>query len=149
MCCDDATTNGGVAKPKEPTVQAMIIRPAHATTTSTGAPKGGAAWSPDFLRIALFALLVITVSRIHQNFPVLERLRPGFVLFWLAVLGAVLNPKFRTVQAVLVTWPAKVVIGLAVLACLSAPFGMSLGGSATFIIDEYSKTLILAFLLML
>src|SRR5207247_922877 len=38
--------------------------------------------------------------------------------------------------------------GLAVLACLSAPFGISLGGSAQAILDVYSKVLVFAVLVM-
>jgi O-antigen ligase len=102
----------------------------------------------DPLRTSLFLLMIITVSRIHQHFKVIGRLRPALVLAALTAAYAFLNPRFITPQGVMRTWPAKVIAAIAVWACLSVPFGVSLGGSAVFIIEEFSKTMLLAFLLV-
>jgi O-antigen ligase len=102
----------------------------------------------DPLRLSLFFLMIITVSRIHQHWKLLGRLRPALVLAALTGLYAYLNPRFIAPQGLLRTWPARVVAAIAVWACLSVPFGISLGGSAVFILEEFSKTLLFAFLLI-
>jgi O-antigen ligase len=102
----------------------------------------------DPLRISLFLLMIVTVSRIHQHFKAIGRLRPALVLAALTAIYAFLNPRLITPYGVMRTWPARVIAGIAVWACLSVPFGVSLGGSAVFIIDEFSKTMLLTFLLV-
>jgi O-antigen ligase len=103
----------------------------------------------DPLRLSLFFLMIVTVSRIHQHWKPVARLRPALVLAVLTALYAFLNPRFVSPQGVLRTWPARVMFAIAIWACLSVPFGVSLGGSAVFILEEFSKTLLLAFLLVL
>jgi len=102
----------------------------------------------DPLRIALFLLTVVSIGRIHQQVAAIALLRPALVLVIAATVYAVLNPRLVSTTNVKRTWPARVVAGLAVLACLSAPFGISLGGSAQAILDVYSKVLVFAVLVM-
>lgn len=101
----------------------------------------------DPLRISLFLLTIVTISRIHQHWRVLAVLRPALVLAFATAVYAYLNPRLIEKRGPFYTWPAKVTLALGILACVSAPFGISLGGSAVFILTEYSKTLIFAFLL--
>ena len=101
----------------------------------------------DPLRISLFLLTIITISRVHQHWKFIGKLRPALVLAFLTAVYAYLNPRLIERRGPFYTWPAKVTVALGVLACLSAAFGISLGGSAMFIITEYSKTLVFAFLL--
>ena len=84
-----------------------------------------------------------------MHFPLLAAVRPGLVLVALALVFAIARPKRLAGSAIFKTWPARVTIAFLVLACLSAPFGISLGGSASFILSDYSKTILLAILLML
>lgn len=102
----------------------------------------------DALRLAVCALTLLTVSRIHQHFPMLSAARPAVVLAGCAFLYATLKPGALSGAAWFRTWPARVVAGLAILACLSALFGISFGASATTILEDFSKVLIFAFLLM-
>lgn len=102
----------------------------------------------DPLRIALLVLTVITVSQVHQHFGVLASLRPAMVLVALSVMYAAIKPKSLVKGSILRTWPAKLVLALAVLACLSVPFGLSLGRSAMYIVRDYSKVLVFGFLLI-
>jgi hypothetical protein len=46
------------------------------------------------------------------------------------------------------TWPPKVILALAIAACLSAAFGISLGTSAKFVLEIYIKVLVFAFLVI-
>ena len=116
------------------------------------APSTAAAVSPksgrDPLRLALFVLMLLTVSRIHEHFGVLSVLRPALVLAASACAYAFLHPRSLGGTRWLRTWPAKVVVALGVIVCLSAVFGISLGGSARTILQDYSKVLMFAFLLM-
>lgn len=97
----------------------------------------------------MIGLSIISISRIHMRFPVLAALRPGLVLVALALFFAMSSPKRLAGGAIFRTWPARVTIAFLVLACMSAPFGISLGASASFILSDYSKTILFAVLLML
>lgn len=101
----------------------------------------------DPLRILLFVLTVLTVSRLHQHYPILTKVRPALLLVIGATGYAYLNPRFLTRENVLEFWPMRLLALLGVLACCSAVFGMSLGSTATFILSDYVKTLVYAFLL--
>ena len=101
----------------------------------------------DPLRVLLSVLTVVTISRVHQHYPVLEKFRPALLLVIVAVAYAYLNPRFLTNANVLKFWPMRLVAVLAVLACLSTAFGISLGAAALFILDFYAKTVAYAFLI--
>jgi len=101
----------------------------------------------DPLRVLLFMLTVLTISRVHQHYPMLAKLRPALLLITASCGYAFLNPHSLTRRNVLERWPMVLVAILAVLSCLSVVFGISLGGSASFILGSYSKTVAYAFLL--
>lgn len=102
----------------------------------------------DPLRTTLFLLIVVSVSRIHQQFPSLAVFRPALTLALLALGYAFLKPQLLSGDKWFRTWPARLVIAMGVMACLSVVFGISPGRAGKFVIDDYSKTLILCFLLM-
>jgi len=101
----------------------------------------------DPLRIALFLLTVVTISRVHQALG-LGALHPALLLFAFAAGYAFITPGALVRESPLRYWPPRVMLALLVLACLSAAFGISLGGSATFILTDYVKVIIYAFLLI-
>ena len=101
----------------------------------------------DPLRILLFVLTILTISRVHQAYPLLATLRPALLLVVASVGYAYLNPRYLAAHNVLHLWPMRLVATLGVLACCSVPFGISLGGSALFILDTYVKTLAYGFLI--
>jgi O-antigen ligase len=105
------------------------------------------AFPRDPFRVGLFVLTVLTISRFHQHFGFLKAARPALALFAFSVGYLLINP--NTVKHVpsFRTWPAKVILALGILACISVPFGISMGKSATFILENYSKVLIFAFFL--
>ena len=102
----------------------------------------------DPLRLSLFLLTIVTISRIHQHYGFIGKFRPALLLVGFAFAYAIVQPRALASGSLLRTWPAKVLAGLGVTACLSAIFGISLGSAATFILDDYSKVLIYAFLLI-
>lgn len=121
-----------------------VGRPAIQASSPAGA---GLAIVRDPLRILLFLLMVITISRVH-SYVGLSALRPALVLVLLTGIYAFLNPRALNDGALLRTWPPKVMAALGVMACISVPFGMSIGGSGAFILETYSKVLLFAFLLI-
>lgn len=101
----------------------------------------------DPLRVSLFLLTVVTVSRVHMALG-LGFLHPALLLFAFAAGYAAITPRALVPESLFRYWPARVMAALLVMACLSAPFGLSLGASAKFILTDYVKVLLYAFLLM-
>jgi O-antigen ligase len=100
------------------------------------------------LHVALFLLVVLTISRVHLHVPGIAKARPLLLLTAAVALFAFISPRSLSSGGLMKTWPAKVVAGLAVMACLSIPFGISLGASGKFVLEVYSKIIILTFLLI-
>jgi hypothetical protein len=103
----------------------------------------------DPLRLLLFAMTLLTVSQLHQHYPMLMKLRPALLLVVASTGYAFLNPRYLTRANVLDVWPMRLVAFLGILACCSAVFGISLGRTASFIISVYVKVIVYSFLLAL
>jgi O-antigen ligase len=103
----------------------------------------------DLFRQLLYALVVIDISRIHQQFPMLKVLRPALLLTIATVAVAYAHPALLSKRGLLLTWPARLVAMFGLLACISAPFGISLGSSGVFILNDYAKTIVLVFLIII
>ena len=101
----------------------------------------------DPLRILLFVLTVLDISRVHQQSAVVAKLRPVLLLVMAAGIYIYLNPRSVARGNVLKLWPMRLVAILGLLACASAAFGISLGRSASFIQDSYAKTVVYSLLL--
>jgi O-antigen ligase len=117
-------------------------------TDSPRASVPGLGVSLDLLRAAVVLLIVLNVSRIHQHFGWLAPTRPALVLAAAAALYAYLNPRLLSTKGLFTTWPPRVILAIAIWACISAPFGLSLGNSGKFILEAYSKVIVGAFLLI-
>jgi O-antigen ligase len=119
----------------------------HAASGSSATGEARLGLIRDPLRMLLCLLTIVTISRVHQHYPVLEKFRPALILVVASVGYAYLNPRYLTRTNVLRVWPMRLVAVLGFLACCSAAFGISLGGSASFILNSYVKTLAYAFLI--
>jgi O-antigen ligase len=128
----------------EATLRGVGARASKSAVRSRAAPL---ALVLDPLRIALFILTILTISRVHERYPVLAAFRPALLLVMASIGYAYLNPRYLARGNVLRMWPMRLVAALGIQACCSAVFGISLGGSATFILDSYAKTLAYAFLI--
>ena len=102
----------------------------------------------DPLRLVVCLLIVLVVSRLHQYAPALAKARPLLILIVLSAGYAFANPRLLIRESVFVTWPARVLAALGVLAVLAVPFGISMGNSGKFVLDVYWKNLLLAFLII-
>jgi len=104
--------------------------------------------SKDNLRIALALVILFTVSRIHQNYAILAKLRISLLLTGAVAWFAWANPRLIRQDSPFRTWPAKIMVALGIMACISVPFGISMGNSGKAILEGYSKVLIGAFLII-
>lgn len=102
----------------------------------------------DPFRVSLFCLMVINVSRIHQHFKAIAVLRPALLLVAVTGMWAAMEPRLIRWDNFRHGWMPKMVCAIAVWGCIGAPFGISLGGTGKFFIEEYSKTLIFALLVL-
>jgi O-antigen ligase len=100
----------------------------------------------DFYRFMLLLLIVVIFTRVHVYLG-LAALRPALLLAITCGAWAILKPSSINLRA-LRTWPAVTMGLLGAMACLSVPFGMSIGGSAAFIFSTYAKTLLFGFLVL-
>jgi O-antigen ligase len=136
-------------------MESAVTRPSLAEPSNGGAARvveghGSklALMARDPLRTALFVLTLISISHVHLFFGPLGRLRPALVLAAFAGVYALLHPRQVRTGNLTNTWTVKVLAGLAIAACLSVPFGISMGGSAVYILGHFSKVVIYAFLVI-
>jgi O-antigen ligase len=114
-----------------------------AARASNRSTSGRSTLLQDPLRLALVGSIIVGVSRIHQHFGIIGVLRPALLLFVFSMGYVLLVPSSVNWRLVGRTWPARGVVALAAIACFSAVFGLSVGGSAVFIIDIYSRVLLI------
>lgn len=124
------------------------MRRLHPVVAGAGSDARAMKATRDPFRLVMALLVIVTISRIHQHFGPLAALRPALLLVMLAGAYAYLNPRFLVRGGLFGTLPAKTMLGLGVMACLSVPLAISLGNSGQFIIQEYSKTLLLGILVI-
>lgn len=121
-----------------------------------GAPAGpgGPGGLRGFIRqvtplgLLISAYILVGVGRVHQHFSFLSPLHPALLTFFLIVGYVVINPAAVDLSNMWKTWPGRVVIALGFLAGMSALFGISLGASAMFILEEYASILIFATIML-
>jgi O-antigen ligase len=132
-------------------VTTMNVREARRGVAAAPATAGGRHLKVELdpFRVCIFALMLLNVGRIHQHFPFLAALRPALVLVVLTAVYAMFQPRFIRAENVFAAWMPKAFLALGILACAGAPFGLSLGGSGRFILEDYSKVLVFAFLLVI
>jgi O-antigen ligase len=104
--------------------------------------------SADLLRLSVFGLMLVNISAIQMYLGFVRHLRAGLVLLLIAAVVAFARPSVIAWKNLRST-PAKAVIALFLLACCSAAFGLSLGGSANFILNVYARNLAFFFLLVI
>lgn len=103
----------------------------------------------DPFRLCLLALIVVSLSRFGGYFGILRLLRPALLLFGFCVCYALLNRR-KLFAKNLQRSPTVLIIGALVLTTLgSVVFGISLGHAATFVINDFAKTLAITALIVL
>ncbi len=93
--------------------------------------------------------MIFTISRIHQHFGFLNPFRPLMLLTLMAGFYALANPRFLATEFAVKSRSFHLIMAMGVVACISTPFGISMGHSGTFILTEYSKVLLFSVLVLL
>jgi len=105
-------------------------------------------WNDPF-RLCLMLLIVFSLSRLGGYFGVLRLIRPALLLFAFCVGYAVLHKQKLNAANLANSWTVRLISAIGFVALGSAVFGISLGHAATYILDSFSKTLAVTFLMIL
>lgn len=92
--------------------------------------------------------MFITISRAHQYIAVLGPLRPAMLLFAFCVAYVVVVPRSVSWRNLIREWPSRAILTLVAVYFLSSMAGLSLGSSAAFFFDTFSRVLTLFVLLV-
>jgi len=95
------------------------------------------------------ALIVFSLSRLGGYFSLLRLLRPALLLFAFCVGYAFLHKEKLNAANLANSSTVRLISAIGLVAVGSAVFGISLGHSATFMLDSFSKTLAVTFLMIL
>ncbi len=125
---------------------ARVAIPGRAARRNMRALTAPMSW--DLLRLSLAGLMLVTISRIHQQFPVLAVFQPGLTLTALALGLAVAQPKTVRWREIALSIPARCVFVFFVLMCAVAPFGLSIGASGDYILNRFLSTIVFFALLV-
>jgi O-antigen ligase len=115
---------------------------------SAGTATGQLRATNDGFRNIMSLLMVFTISRIHQHFPILAPFRPLMLLTLLGAFYALANPRFLSKDYAIKTWSFKITMAMGIMACISVPLGISMGASGMFILSEYSKVILFGVLVL-
>ena len=130
---------------------ALPLVPRAASVRGRRKPVGSASTGvlSDPFRLCLMALIVFSLSRLGGYFGILRLLRPALLLFVFCVGYAFLHKKKLNFANLTQSLPVRLIWGIGLVSIGSAVFGISLGHSATYILDSFSKTLAITFLMIL
>jgi len=113
--------------------------PAHSSVPSGGGRREVSLREVGAFKLTVGALLFITISRAHDYLGPVAAVRPGLILFVLALLILVMNPGSARLKNLTREWPSRVVLGLVAVACLGALTGLSLTASGAFLTSIFFR----------
>lgn len=103
----------------------------------------------DPFRLCLMTLIVLSLSRFGGYFGILRLVRPALLLFVFCVGYAFLHKQKLNSGNLSQSWTVRLISSIVFMTLGSAVFGISIGHSATYIIDSFSKTMAITFLMIL
>jgi len=106
-----------------------------------------ALWKDPY-RLTLMALVIENTSHFTSYLGPVYKIRPALVLFCLAVLFALASQTKSIDLTVFRLRVPKLIVLQGLIVCGSVVFGISLGNSATYVLQSYSKTFVFALLLI-
>lgn len=109
-------------------------------------PSGSWVLPRDGYRLALWTMVLLSLSRIHLHFGFVAALRPALLTALLALMFALMKPSALS-PVNMKARPAQYMVALVIMACIFVPFGISIGNSGKFLLDEYFR-LVLAYVLI-
>jgi O-antigen ligase len=125
-------------------MQVQPNRTGHSPPTPgvTASGRGVAVGDMGPVRIFLAGLMLVTISRIHDYVGLVGIVRPGVILFIGVLVAVLLYPRSVNLRNLSLAWPNRVMLGFFAVVLLSAALGLSVGGSGSFILGTYSRTMI-------
>jgi O-antigen ligase len=105
-------------------------------------------WYDDPFRLGVVLLIVVTLSKFGGYFAILRAVRPALILFVFCVGYAFLQPKKIILTNLRHSVAVRLLVAIWVVAVCSVAFGISIGHAGQFIIDDFSKTLAITFLIL-
>jgi O-antigen ligase len=121
----------------DPRAATILVRP------SRPAVAVDATW--DLLMVFVGLYILTAVGRVHQLFPVFEAIRPALLVGAAAILLFVLDQhRYRRLQATWLT-PTRFLAGLFIWMVLSTPTALVLGNSFDIVVNNFSKTFLMFF----
>lgn len=100
------------------------------------------------MRLALFLVVLVNIARIQYVFPFLAPFRLALLSLAVATGFAVLSPKAVAWKNLFSTWMGVAMGVYGFWTIVASFFGISLGGSATYLIEEFSRTLVATFIFL-
>jgi O-antigen ligase len=97
---------------------------------------------------AVAGLMLISVSRIHDYISVIGLFRPGLLLFGFCIIYLVLAPQSVDFKNLTREWPSRMILGFIGVFFLSSFAGISINGSLTFLMDDFSRVLMFFFFIV-
>ena len=126
---------------------ATLARPPKSARRHVARRVTSSIWKDPY-RLALLGLVIDSTSHVSSYYLPIALMRPGLILFCLAIVFA-LSTRSRSIDFSAFRRRIPILIVLqGVIVCSSAVFGIQLGNSAHYIIDSYSKSFVLALLLV-
>jgi len=104
--------------------------------------------SKDPMRLALVGFVLVSIARIQYMFPFLLPLRPALLTIGIAAGFAFLDPKAVSWRNIFSTWVGTALILYGGSTIVSSFAGISLGGSASYLISDFSRTLVATFIFL-
>lgn len=111
------------------------------------APRVESSPSVGFSFWALMGFTFVLLLAPQERFPVLAPLRIAMLTALLAMAAHVLGRLSRSLPILAFTPPIKIVLCLVAWSLITAPFSLWPGGSVLFLLENYSKTVIVFILL--
>jgi putative inorganic carbon (hco3(-)) transporter len=100
------------------------------------------------LKFALAGLMLISVSRIHDYISFIALFRPGVLLFGFCILYVIISPRTVDFKNWTREWPSRMILAFLGVYFISSMVGISIGGSFTFLFEDFSRVLTFFFLLV-
>lgn len=103
----------------------------------------------DTVRIALAILTLLSISRIQEEIPLIAVFRPGPLLTALCLVLAIAKPRTVRWSEITRSKPARIVMLLFAVLVALIPLGLSVGASATYVLDRFLATMIFFVLIVI
>lgn len=103
----------------------------------------------DPIRVSIYGQIIIGISAVQMFIGSLNSMRPALMFMALGIIGIMMRPNDVSWASFRHSWVPKGILALFLLACGSAIFGISAGGSVNYITSFYWKTTFFSFMLLI